>query len=156
MRGRVHRLTVAALVAFACFPRAASATLGGDASSIDADRVRMQGALLRISRTDTFTVHEIQSATGTAIRQYVSPSGTVFAVTWQGPWMPDLRQLLGAYFDRFQRAAAASRRSRRGHGPLNVDDGEIVVQVGGHARAFAGVAKVPRLVPAGVRADAIR
>ena len=152
-RGSVHLLVAALLLAA---PRFASAALGGDASTIDADRIRMQGALLRIARTDTFTVHEVQSATGTAIREYVSPSGTVFAVAWQGPWMPNLRQLLGAYFERFQRGADAARRRSRGRGPLRIDDGEIVVQVMGHARAFSGVVTVPRLVPNGVRADAIR
>ena len=42
-----------------------SATLGRDASSVDADRVRMQGALLRIARSDAYTVHELRSASGT-------------------------------------------------------------------------------------------
>ncbi len=153
IRFRVHLIAAAILMSA---PRFASAALGGDATTIDADRIHMQGALLRISRTDAFTIHEVQSSTGTAIREYVSPSGTVFAVAWQGPWMPDMRQLLGAYFDRFQRGAEAARRSHRGHGPLRVDDGEMVVVVSGHARAFSGVATVPRLTPNGVRADAIR
>ncbi|HEV3140447.1 MAG TPA: DUF2844 domain-containing protein [Vicinamibacterales bacterium] len=153
LRRSVQMLAAAILLGI---PQQAFAALGGDASSIDADRIRMQGALLRISRTDAFTIHEVQSSTGTAIREYVSPSGTVFAVAWSGPWMPDMRQLLGPYFERFQRGAAAARRSRRGHGPLRIDDGEIVAQVSGHARAFSGVATVPRLVPNGVRADAIR
>lgn len=153
MRGSVHLLAAALLLAA---PRPASAALGGDASTIDADRIRMQGALLRIARTDTYTIHEVQSATGTAVREYVSPSGTVFAVAWEGPFMPDLRQLLGAYFERYQRGAEAARRVRRGRGPLHIDDGEIVVQVSGHARAFSGVATIPRLTPNGVRAGAIR
>jgi hypothetical protein len=137
-------------------PRAASASLGADVSSIDADRIRMQGALLRISRADAFTIHEVQSATGTAVRQYVSSSGTVFAVAWTGPYQPDLRQLLGAYFDRFQQAVAAARRAHRGHGALTIDDGEISVQIVGHTRSFTGVAMVKRLAPSGVRADRIR
>src|SRR5579864_1760888 len=137
-------------------PRLAFASLGADESTINADRVRMQGALLGISRTDSYTVHELQSSTGTAVRQYVSPSGTVFAVAWTGPNTPDLRLLLGSYFDRFQRAADAARRSHRGHGPLRIDDGELVVQIAGHQRSFSGVATIMRLAPAGIRADAIR
>src|ERR1043165_2948375 len=40
---------LAAAIAVSCFAASpASAALGGDASSIDADRIRMQGALLRI------------------------------------------------------------------------------------------------------------
>src|SRR4029077_11386418 len=146
--------------------RSASAELGRDASSIDADRIRMQGSLLRISRVrgagapgldnDSFTIHEIQSSTGTSIREYVSPSGIVFAVAWTGPWMPDMRQLLGRYFDRYQRGAVAARRARRARGPLAIDDGEIAVRVVGHPRSFSGIVTATRLVPNGVRADAIR
>src|SRR6185503_5250807 len=137
-----HSAAVFALALLLATPRSSSAALGGDTSSIDADRIRMQGALLRIARTDGYTVHEVQSSTGTAIREYVSPSGVVFAVAWTGPWMPDLRQLLGAYFDRYRRGAASARRVRRGRGPLAFDDGEIAVRVIGHPRAFSGVATV--------------
>ena len=154
MKRRSLLRTVAALLLVA--PRLAFAELGADASTISVDRVRMQGALLRITTTDSYTVHELQSSTGTSVRQYVSPAGTVFAVAWTGPWMPDLRQLLGTYFDRYQRAADAARRSHRGHGPLTITDGDLVVQVAGHPRAFTGVATVMRLAPAGIRADAIR
>ena len=66
------------------------ASLGSDSASVEADRVKMQGTLQ--SRTsEAFTVHEIQVATGTAVREYVSPAGKVFAVTWNGPFHPDLR-----------------------------------------------------------------
>ena len=142
------------LVVFGAAP--AFAALGGDASSVEADRVRAQGALLRIQRVDSHTVHEIQTATGTAIREYVSPSGTVFGVAWSGPVVPDLRQLLGAYFDVYRRAAARTRQSRRGRGPLAIDDGGLVVQASGHMRSFTGRAYVNRLVPSGVQPDAIR
>jgi hypothetical protein len=151
-----HSAALFALATLLAVPRSASASLGADASSITADRISMQGALLRISQADAFTVHEVQSATGTAIREYVSPSGTVFAVAWTGPYQPDLRQLFGAYFDRFQAAAAAARRAHRGRGPLAIDDGEVSVQIVGHPRFFSGIATVKRLMPASVRADRIR
>jgi len=75
---RVRALGLAA--AIMAVPASAMATLGGDTSSVDADRVRMQGALLRIDRSDAQTVHEVQSSSGTTVREYVSPSGAVFAV----------------------------------------------------------------------------
>jgi len=151
-----HSAAIVTFAALLALPRPASASLGADASSIDADRIRMQGALLRISRTESFTVQELQTSTGTAIRQYVSPSGTVFAVAWMGPYQPDLRQLFGAYFDRFRQASAAARRGRRGRGPLAIDDGELSVQIAGHPRSFAGVAIVKRLTPVSVQPDRIR
>jgi hypothetical protein len=133
-----------------------SATLGRDASSVDADRVRMQGALLRIARSDAYTVHELRSASGTTVREYVSSNGTVFAVAWQGPWLPDLRQMLGPYFDDYQRALQSSTGRRRARGSLTVELPDLTVQMTGHPRAFAGRAYVPRLMPLRVQAETIR
>ena len=137
-------------------PANLSATLGRDSSSVDADRVRMQGALLRIVRSDTYVVHEMQSASGTTVREYVSPTGTVFAVAWQGPWQPDLRQVLGPYFDDYQRALEARAGTRRSRGSFTIELPDLTVQVTGHPRAFSGRAFVPRLMPLRVQPEAIR
>jgi Protein of unknown function (DUF2844) len=134
----------------ACFAAPASAALGGAVESVDADRVRMQGALVRITRTDRFTLHEIQSSAGTMIREYVSPTGRVFAVSWRGAVLPDLRQVLGSYFDRYQREAGRTRRTRRARGPIAIDAGDFVVQVSGHTRSFTGRAYAVPLMPVGV------
>ena len=116
-----------------------SATLGRDASTVDADRVRMQGALLRIARNDAYTVHELRSASGTTVREYVSSNGTVFAVAWQGPWLPDLRQMLGPYFDDYQRALQSTTAKRRARGSLTVELPDLTVQMTGHpGRSPAG------------------
>ena len=53
---------------------------------------------------------------GTTVREYVSSNGTVFAVAWQGPWLPDLRQMLGPYFDDYQRALQSTTGKRRARG----------------------------------------
>ena len=142
------RIALIAAVA-AALPGAASASLGGNESSINTDRVHVQGALVRIARTDAYTLHELQSATGVAIREFVSPTGTVFGVAWQGPWMPDLRQILGTYFDDYQRALAA-RGDRKRRGPVSIETPGLVVQVSGHQRSFSGRAYDPQLVPQGV------
>lgn len=146
----VHVLLTLAL------PAPASAALGGSAASVDADRVSVQGALMRITRSDAFALHEIRSASGTLIREYVSPSGTVFAVVWQGPWMPDLRQVLGEHFARLQRAMQAAQRARRGRGSVAIADGDLVVQMSGHPRSFFGRAYLTGLVPQGVQPAAIK
>jgi hypothetical protein len=151
----VGRIALIALLTTG-LPSAAAAALGGSAASVDADRVKIQGALITIVRNDAFTLHEMRSATGTTVREYVSPAGTVFAVSWEGPWMPDLQQVLGAYFAGYQRAAPETRAKRRAHGPMTVRDGDLVVQTGGHPRAFSGRAFVQSLLPPGVAADAIR
>lgn len=130
----------------------ASATLGEAAQSVRNDQVRMRGTL-RSSQTQAYAVHEIQAPYGTLVREYVSPSsGKVFAITWQGPRIPDLQQLLGAYFEQYARAV----QSRRGHGPLIIEVPGLVVQSAGHQRSFTGRAYLPQEVPSGVRAHTLR
>jgi hypothetical protein len=143
------------LFAVLVLPFPASASLGGDATSVQADQAKMQGSL-RTTNNDSYTLHEIQAPTGVAVKEYVSTSGKVFAVTWQGPIHPDLRQLLGTYFDQFVQAEQAQRAQRHGRGPVQIQQPGLVVQVSGHMRAFLGKAYVPQMLPAGVRAEDIR
>ena len=128
------------------------AVLGETAQSVQKDQARLRGSL-RVSQTQAYTLHRIQAPYGTVVREYVSPSsGKVFAVTWNGPRIPDLRQLLGAYFSQFARAA----QSRRGHGPLLVELPGLVVQSAGHPRSFIGRAYLPQEMPQSVRAENLR
>jgi hypothetical protein len=145
-------LTGATLSLLLTLPAPAFATLGGTSSTVETDRIRMQGALVNIVRTDGYTLHEMRSASGTSIREYVSPSGTVFAVTWDGPWMPDLRQVLGTYFDRYQKRGGG----RRTRGVVRIDEPALVVYVSGHQRAFTGRAYAPPLAPPGFRPETLR
>jgi len=150
-----HAVVAAALACVSlATPASAFASLGGTPESVDADRLRSQGSLVAIVRTEAFTRHELRTATGTTIREYVSPGGTVFAVTWQGPWLPDLRQVLGSYFDEYERAVRT--RTRRTRGVVQIAEPNFVVVTSGHQRSFSGRAFVPSLAPAGVRADALR
>ena len=137
-------------------PATLYASLGGTVSTVEADRVRMKSALVGIDQRGPYTVHSIQSPTGTTIREYYGSSGRVFAVAWQGPWQPDLRQLFGDYFERYQSGVQRARRARTTRGHVDIDDGTLVVKIGGHQRAIAGVAYVPQLLPAGVDPGVIK
>lgn len=143
------------ILALLVFPLPLSASLGGDVTSVQADQAKMQGTL-RTTSGDSFTVHEIQAPTGVAVKEYVSPAGKVFAITWQGPFHPDLRQLLGAYFDPYTQAVQDQSAHRRGHGPLLIQQPGLVVQVAGHMRSFLGKAYLPQMLPAGVKPEDIR
>jgi len=129
----------------------AMAALGADVASVEADRAHMKGEL-RVTTASSYQIHEIQLPSGTLVREYVSPAGKVFAVSWRGPAMPDLRQTLGDYFDKFQAASGV----HSGHHHLAVEQPEFVLHSGGHMRAFAGHAYVPALLPPGVTPAEIR
>jgi hypothetical protein len=130
----------------------ASATLGEMSTSVEADRASMK-ASTRVVPAANYSVHVIDSPSGTAVREYVSQDGMVFAVAWRGPLMPDLRQTLGRYFERYSAAASAKRSGR---GQVTVRESDLVVQSGGHMRAFSGRAYLPLLLPAGVTLDEVQ
>jgi hypothetical protein len=130
----------------------AGAALGERAETVEADRVHLKGAL-RIASADRFAIHEIQTPEGGKVRELVSPGGVVFGVAWEGPRIPDLRQLLGSHFDAYTEAAR-TKRSRRG--PLVLELPGLRFESYGHARAFGGRALVPELLPPGVDANEVR
>ena len=133
----------------------ALAELGGDMTTVAADQQQMQGTKRSVHRAESYAAHEYEAQSGTVVREYVSPGGKVFGVAWQGPRIPDLRQLLGAYYDQYESAASAARNVRH-RGPLLIQEPGLVVQSGGHMRAYSGWAYAPDLLPAGVRAEEIR
>jgi hypothetical protein len=151
---QLKRLAIAAAILIAA-ATPATGSLGGDAASVQADQVHMQGSR-RTMVAKSYTVHEIQAATGTVVREFVSPEGKVFGVAWQGPWPPDMRQVLGSYFDQFVQAARSRGGARMGRRPLVINQPGLVVQTGGHMRAFAGRAYVPEMLPSGVGAENIQ
>jgi hypothetical protein len=131
------------------------ASLGGDSASIQADQLQMRGTRQTIP-AESYTVHEIQAATGVVVREYISRDGKVFGLAWHGPWPPDMRQLLGSYFEQYVQVAKAQSVSRMGRRPLMIDHPAFVVHLSGHPRAFAGMAYVPGILPPGVRAEEIQ
>src|SRR5438128_12379146 len=147
------RVTSAVLI-FLALPANAFASRGGTVATVEADRVQTRSALVRISRVNAYSVHELLSPTGTAIREYYSSTGVVFGVAWDGEWPPDLQQLLGTYFNQYQRAVQSARHRVRGR--VAIDENGLIVQSSGHARSFSGVAYVPGLIPAGVTPDVVR
>lgn len=129
----------------------AIAALGDNEASVAADQAKLK-ATRRIVAAPLYTVHEIQQGSGTVVREYVSVQGQVFAVTWRGPLMPNLRQVLGSYFADYHAAAA----KRAGRGPVRLHQPGLVLHSGGHMRAFSGQAYIPQLLPAGVAIDEIQ
>jgi hypothetical protein len=136
----------------ALVPRLACAALGEPESSIAGDVQHLKGSIKSTVRSN-YRVHEIQLPSGTVLREFAGVGSNVFAVTWSGPAIPDLRQALGRYFDVYVTAQQANQGGRR---HLQIEQSEFVMQSSGHMRAFSGRAYLPQALPAGTSADEIR
>ncbi len=97
-----------------------------------------------------FTVHESELGSGTIVREYATPSGQVFAVAWRGPVLPDLRTLLGSYFQTFKQETGLPRQTTRLGSPLSIERDGLVINSVGRMRNFFGHAYAPALVPSGI------
>src|SRR5690348_16164022 len=129
----------------------AFASLGGDLSSVQDDQAHMR-AQRRVLQSKAYSIHEMQIGAGTTVREFVSPQGRVFGVSWQGPVRPDLQQVFGSYYQEFLRAAP----TRRVRGPITIETPNLVIQSGGHMRALTGRAYVPAMLPSNVKAEEIK
>ncbi len=175
MSMRFNRWPGAYGIALLWLPLHAFATLGGDAASIDADRAALgpatAAAASAAAATPTSpapaspappslpgtTIQTLTLNTGTIVREYLSSAGVVFAVSWEGPVLPQLRQLLGP--DNFKQYTSAmdTERSQSGsRGYANVRLPDLAVESAGHMGAFFGRAWLPPSLPVGVTAKDIQ
>src|SRR5215469_15886800 len=111
MRTRLCMAMIGLTAASALATLPALAALGDNVASVSNDRLHLHAQLKDVKSSVGFTVHEIQAPSGTLVREYVSPNGTVFAVSWTGPAKPDLQQLLGSYFSQYASASSTARHS---------------------------------------------
>jgi hypothetical protein len=118
-----------------------SAVLGGLPEKFNADDKTVVSQI-----ASNYIMLDTTLATGTHIRQYVSSQGRVFAVTWSGPFLPELKVLLGKYFDTME--AESARTSRAGRSHIAINHRELVINAGGHMRSFEGEAWIPAEIPA--------
>jgi len=143
----------------------AQAALGGNAASVNTDRAALAptgtasaaaSSTSATTGTSAYTVQSLVDAGGTTIHEYLDSSGTVFAIAWAGPFMPNLSQLLGTYFASYTSAVAANEASQTVRSPAAIDTGELVVKSGGHMQAFRGKAYLKNRLPGGFTVDKIR
>jgi hypothetical protein len=123
-----------------------SAVLGGPPEKFNPEDITV------VSKTSSnYLVLDTTLATGTQVRQYVAVSGLVFAVTWSGPFLPELRILLGKYFDAM--LAESARTTSVGRSHIAINHREFVINLGGHMRAFEGEAWIPAQMPTDFSVD---
>lgn len=129
----------------------AFAGLGQDVSSIRSDATHLR-ASVNFLPGGAYSTHEMRLNTGTTVREFVSPAGQVFGVSWQGPSAPDLRQLLGEYFDQYLHAAESSAPR---HHVVHIEAGDLVFESGGHMGFLVGRAYLRSKLPDGASSDDI-
>jgi len=153
-KGRVILAVACFLAAFLAWMRPAGATLGGQADSIEEDRRVLAASRVTVRPQNGYSIHEY-SQDGTDIREYISPSGIVFGIAWNGMTHPDLAQLLGSYYVKYTGALARTPRPV-GQRRLMVKENDVVVEKWGHMRNLQGRTYAPGLLPPGVTLDDIK
>ncbi len=132
---------------------AVHAGLGELVDSIGRDHLALGGKTLTVTPAVAYDIHETTTADGARIRQYVSRSGTVFAVAWSARTQPDLSILLAKQHDAYISATNAHHGNRH---VFTVSTPELVISVLRVPRGFEGAAHVPALVPAGTSTSELR
>ena len=101
-------------------------------------------------RSGLYTIHKSELDSGTTVREYATPEGVVFAVSWRGPVLPDLNALLGEYFKAFREQSQQARAAGRRGSPVTMESDALVVRSNGRMRNFFGSAYAPGLIPVDV------
>jgi hypothetical protein len=128
------------------------AALGGSEQSVISDQGKLK-ASRRVVPEHGYRVHEISRDDGTLIKEYVTLDGKVFGVSWKGPTLPDLSQLLGSSFAEFQNSVHP-KAGRRKAGVVHNSD--LVVESSGHTRAFQGRAYLKSMLPDGISQEVVQ
>jgi hypothetical protein len=133
-------------------PAAARAGLGDIIAG--PEQAQANGQALSSSQPDFAVYESAQPLSEVTVHQYVArASSRVFTVDWTGPRMPDLKSLLGGYFDAYQ--TARSNAPRRGLHTLAIETPELVMYANGPNGNIRGRAWAPALVPANLDAEAV-
>lgn len=146
-----HHLGAALSLALLAVAPRAQAALGEPASSVPSDRAALRAVDRGTTVRKGYSVQELQVGP-TRVREFVSPSGVVFAVAWKGLTHPDLGVLLGRYAAEYQ-AGRREGRAPAGRRHQRTETAHAVVETWGHMRDLQGRAYVPALLPPGVAPD---
>jgi len=143
-------LTVLLMLMMGSLP--AWAALGSDVSSVDSDAQVLRGQHIRLAKVG-YNLHQITTPDGSVVNEFVSPAGTVFGVSWNGHFAPNLQQLLGTYMTNFQQGQRTQYVRRRA---VTIQGDNFVYSSFGVGRNFRGRAYVPGLVPANLTAEVVQ
>jgi hypothetical protein len=147
---RLQLLLIAILFTRALFlTTPASASLGNGLDSVYRDAAHASSGL-QVTNTEHYSIYELKISTGTRVREYISPEGVVFAVAWDGPFVPELQQFLGTNFQKCADALHAQKPTYFSRKPVSIRLNDLVFENSGHVGAFYGRAYLPQTMPQGV------
>ena len=132
----------------------AQAILGEVVDSVSSDKKVLAANGVTTTVHQGYSVQQV-NADAVIMREFIAPSGVIFAIAWRGLSHPDLTLLLGTYTSEYEESLRHVRRQpdrRR----LHMETNRIVVEKWGHMRNLQGRAYVPALIPVGVTVDEIR
>jgi hypothetical protein len=132
----------------------AQATLGELMDSVETDRRTFSAVRHTKQDIHGYTVQDF-TADGNVVREYISQTGVVFAIAWNGLTHPDITALLGTYLDEYQQALRTTAR-QKGKRHLQVKANRVIVEKWGHVRNMQGRAYIPALIPSGVSINEIK
>ena len=132
----------------------AQATLGETADSVKSDRKALSAVPHATQVRNGYTIQELKTEAN-VMREYILPSGVVFAIAWNGRSHPDLSSQLGTYAGEYQKALQQTP-GQRGKRHLQVKTSKVIVEKWGHMRNLQGRAYAPALIPQGVSVDEIK
>ena len=141
-------------LAFGLLVLAGTASAGLDGASTRGDGAAVQSTPAATAAGAAYTVMHRTLRSGVVVDEYVDPAGKVFALTWSGPFKPNLKRLLGRHFEAY-RARGAARRGGP-HSRIAVDTGDAVVVSEGHMGAFEGRSWLASKLPAGFDTQEMR
>ena len=143
-----------ALLLFAVPMAQAWAGLGEAEASIETDRVRMS-ARHSVERAQQYSVHELKTADGSRVQQYVAGNGKIFAVRWDTLYKPDMSAMLGGSFPDYATAAQVAAKRGGIQRQFRHEGSDLVVQSSGHLHVFSGYAYRRTMLPNGVSAQSL-
>jgi len=145
-----RKLAVLTMLMMASTP--AWAALGNNAASVDADAQAFGGQHAIVAKAG-FNLHQITLQDGSTVNEYVSPAGTVFAISWKSHFMPNLNQLLGSYISNLQQGQRTQWIRRRA---ITIQGDNFVFTSFGRMGSFQGRVLVPSLLPANITAAVVQ
>jgi uncharacterized protein DUF2844 len=130
------------------------AGLGQPEASVTSDQLHMKSEH-RVQQFQAYKVHGLANTEGAVVREYVSPEGTVFGITWHGRSTPDMNQLLGSYVNNFETATRDQTQIRQRRG-ITIKTNDFVYTNFCRMGVCSGSAYAPKLVPSNVSVEVIR